>query len=67
MKHRVSLEDRQQEMMERIRLRKQGIKRVPPSRHRWLEKHFTEIMERLIDDLGLDVPRREPKLTALSS
>ena len=53
--------------MERIRLRKQGIKRVPPSRHRWLEKHFTEIMERLIDDLGLDVPRREPKLTALSS
>ena len=26
--------------------------------------HFTEIMEDLIDSLGLDVPRREPKLTA---
>jgi hypothetical protein len=30
-----------------------------------LAKHFTEVMERLIDDLGLDVPRREHKqLTA---
>ena len=32
-----------------------------PKSKKWLLNHFTEIMEDVIDDLGLDVPRRERK------
>jgi len=32
-----------------------------PKPRKWLIDHFTEIMEDVIDDLGLDVPRREAK------
>ena len=32
-----------------------------PKSNKWLLDHFTEIMEDVIDDLGLDVPRRERK------
>lgn len=33
-------------------------KKPTPKPKVWLESHLTEVLERIIDDLGLDVPRR---------
>lgn len=60
-----SLRERQKDMAERSKLKRAKPPKVTlPKLRRWSQDHFTEVMERIIDDLGLDVPRREPKLTA---
>jgi hypothetical protein len=77
MQCRVSLEKQQLEMVERLaakRARRWQNREGPkpkPERVRLKPKRkldrdqFVEIMEQIIDDLGLDVPRREHKqLTA---
>jgi hypothetical protein len=59
---KTRLEERQREMAERVRLKRKLKQADPnPKSKRWITDHFTEVMERLIDDLGLDVPRREHK------
>jgi hypothetical protein len=64
MKRVENLRERQREMAERHKQEKTirlhtDTRMVYPKSKQWLQNHFVEIIERLIDDLGLDVPRRE--------